>query len=559
LNKLKKYVSLQVYKKLAVMLGISYTYEADFIKALALILNKEELALYQSYIVKRARRNVHSSHRRKRRKSESAPSIKLPPIMNLSERDIDSLLPELEAYHGIYSPLFARREQRDSSLAYLHGLLLDIPNKSVESMVLAMEGAHENKIRSLQHFAGKGAWDDDKILLRHRKEVAHTLGEEDGVIIVDGCDFLKQGKDSSGVYRQYCGEVGKRANCQAGVFLAYASRKGFTLLDRRLYLPEAWLSDEFASLRRKCGIPEDISFQTKNQLTVEMLTGIYQAGHLPYKWLTCDEAFGRDTKFLDAVASMVYYFAEIPCDTHVWLDRPETHIPPYSGRGPYPKYERLKSGEPDSERVDRLIAELSPDSWTTHIVKEGEKGPIVCEFASIRVVTRRDKLPGPDNWLIVRRNRHTGEVKYYLSNAPLDTSIETFVWLSGMRWPIETSFKQCKQEVGMGDYQLRSWRGWHHHMTLCILAHFFLVRISRKLANKAPNLTLEQTVLLLRAVLPRQSFDAKWAIAILKYRRRRNYAAYLSHRRKLFKELNLSSHTIIPIICEEHSVSLGKI
>lgn len=518
------------------MLGISYKFEADFIKALELLLTPSELVLYQSYIVKHARRSVHCSHRPKRRTVEPKPSIKLPPIMNLTERDIDSLLPELEAYHDIYSPLFTRREQRDSSLDYIHGLLLDIPNKSVESMVLAMEGTDGNKIRSLQHFAANGAWDDDKILNRHRKEVAHTLGEDDGVIIADGSDFLKQGTDSAAVYRQYCGEVGKRANCQAGVFLGYASRKGFTLLDRRLYLPQEWLSDEFASRRQKCGIPEDIPFQTKNQLTVEMLTNIYQAGELPYKWLTCDEAFGRDTKFLDAVGSMVYYFAEVPCDTHVWLDRPETHIPPYSGRGPYPKYERLKAGEPNSQRVDSLIANLSPDSWSIHTVKEGEKGPIVCDFASIRVISRRGTLPGAETWLIIRRNRQTGEVKYYLSNAPLHTPIETFVWLSGMRWPIETSFKQCKQEVGMGDYQLRSWRGWHHHMTLCILAHFFLVRIILKLANKAPYLTLEQTALLLRAVLPRHSFDdVKWVIDVLKYRRRRNYAAYLSHKKSCSK------------------------
>ena len=543
LNKLGKHVPPAVHEKLKVIENRSYPTEYEFIKAIEIVLNKRYIAFYQPIILRYALRSLRPCHR-KRKKAVMEPinPITPPPILTLTPNDIDNLTVELKAYHSAYSPLFNRREQREISLDYLNGLLLNIPKKSIESMVLAMNGDAPNAIRAMQNFASRGVWSDEKILIRHRKEVDITLGENNGVIIGDGSDFHKQGKNSAAVKRQYCGELGKRANCQAGVFLGYASSKGYTLLDRRLYVPEEWVDDEsFAELRRKCGIPEDIEFKTKNQLTVEMLKEIYESAVLRYKWFTCDEAYGRDTEFLDAIDPMVFYFAEVPCDTQVWLKRPETHIPPWGGKGRKPTKEKLIEGEPPSQRVDKIASTLSDDQWSTHIIKEGAKGPIVAQFAFLPVINRRDKLPGKEVWLIIRRNVKTDEIKYYLSNAPIHTPITTFVWLSGMRWPIETCFKQCKQEVGMGDYQLRTWLGWHHHMTLCLLAHFFLVRIKLKLENKAPALTLEQTIDILRTLLQQRNFDAIWVIEVLNYRRRRNYAAYLSHRKKRIhdlKELN---------------------
>ena len=169
---------------------------------------------------------------------ETAPELKLEP------QDIENLLDELRDYHAIYSPLFYRREQQGWYEKYVRGLLLDIPDKSIEPMILALQGADPNAVRAMQHFISEGAWDDTLILKRHWREVNLDLGEEEGVFILDGSDFLKQGDDSTGVKRQYCGEVGKVANCQAGVFLGYASSKGYALLDRRLYIPQEWLEDD---------------------------------------------------------------------------------------------------------------------------------------------------------------------------------------------------------------------------------------------------------------------------------------------------------------------------
>jgi SRSO17 transposase len=445
----------------------------------------------------------------------------------------ERLLPELEAYHQVYSPLFQRREQREQSLRYLQGLLSTSPNKSSECMVLHMSGNQPNTIRALQQFIGQGAWDDAAILAQHWREVAQDLGEEEGVLILDGSDFPKQGQESVGVKRQWCGQLGKRANCQAGVFLGYASRKGQTLLHRRLYMPKEWLTQAvYAERRTRCGVPATLTFQTKPQLGLAMLRQVAEAGTLPFRWLTCDEAFGRDREFLAQAAAYVTLFAEVPHDTLVWPQRPATAVPAWSGRGRKPLHARVVPATPTPQTVAALAAALPTSAWSQQTVKEGSKGPLVAEFACLRVVAAHAGLPDPDYWLILRRQPNTSELKTYLSTAPANTPHRTFVWLSGMRWPLETCFEEGKQEIGLGDYQTRTWTGWHHHMTLCILAHFFLVRLRLKLKEEAPALTLPQTILLLQSILPLPNFDATLALDIVLYRQRRNHAAYRSHRKK---------------------------
>ncbi len=409
------------------------------------------------------------------------------PVMDLSPRDLDNLVEALREYHAIYSPLFQRREQREGAEKYLHGLLLEIPRKSIEPMVLALEGANAKPVRTMQLFISEGAWDDDTLLKRHWQEVDTYLGEGDGVLTLDGSDFLKQGQESVGVKRQYCGEVGKRANCQAGVYVGYASRKGYTLLDRRLYLPQEWVEDEaFAERRRRCGVPVGITFKTKPTLGWEMIEAVHQSGSLRARWVTCDEAFGRDTSLLDHLDGIgLWYLAEVPHDTQVWRQRPATAVPAWSGQGRKPMRTRVLAGETEPEEVAQLAAWLPVDRWVRRTIKEGSKGPLVARFAALRVIAVREGLPGPEVWLVLRRNLWTGELKTYLCNAPADTPLAALVRLSGMRWPIETCFEDGKQHLGMGDYEVRSWRGWHHHMTLCVLAHGFLVRTRLKL-KKSP-------------------------------------------------------------------------
>jgi SRSO17 transposase len=354
--------------------------------------------------------------------------------------------------------------------------------------VLALAGAHPHAVRAMQAFISEGAWDDDALLLQHWKEVEQDLGEADGVLMVDGSDFPKQGVHSAGVKRQYCGELGKRANCQAGVFVGYVGTQGYTLLDRRLYLPVEWVTDDaYTARRRQCGIPPATTFHTKPELAVAMLTTVVKTQLLGCRWVVADEAFGGNPGFLEGVAGLgLWYFTEVPHTTRVWGERPATHVPPWRGRGRHPQRERLVEGAPETCTVMEVAAALPAEAWARQTSKAGSQGPLVAEFAALRVVAVRDALPGPDVWLVLRRHLDTGEVKTYLCNAPVDTALATHVRMSGMRWPIETCFEDSKQLLGMGDYEVRGWVGWHHHMTLVILAHFFVVRLRLRL-KKSPS------------------------------------------------------------------------
>ena len=232
-------------------------------------------------------------------------------------------------------------------------------------------------------------------------------------------------------------------------------------------------------------MPPDTVFQTKPQLGAAMVQAVRQAGTLRCRWVTGDEDFGRDPALLDQIAAVgLWYFAEVPHDTRVWLARPATGIPPWSGRGRPPPREQVMADAPAPHTVAELAAALPASAWSRHLIKEGSTGPIVADCAALRVVAVRDRLPGPAVWLVLRRNGETGELKTYLRHAPAATPLAALVRVSGLRWPIERCFEEGKQQLGLGDYEGRSWRGWHPHMTLCLLAHCFLVRLHCRWGGK---------------------------------------------------------------------------
>ena len=410
----------------------------------------------------------------------------LPPRLDLTLKEVEGLADELVAYHAEFADLYYRVEQANWGLAYLQGLMAPVETKAIQPMAMALEGGD---IQAMQQFIGQGKWQDEKLLKKHWQLVNETLGEEDGVWITDGSGFPKKGEHSVGVGRQWCGQLGKVANCQVGVFGAYASRKGYTLLDRRLYLLEEWFGEEYRGRWEKCGVPDDTVFKTKPELALEMLKAVVAEGTLDFRWVAGDEAYGRDTAFLDGVASLdIWYFAEVPHNTRVWQTRPQTAVPEWAGRGPQPTKERLAEGEPEAKRVDAIAAAVPEEEWKACLIKEGSKGPMVAEFAFRRVVAVRDDLPGPEVWLVLRRSLGAEpELKAYLSNAPADTPHTELVRIAGMRWPVETALEDGKDGLGMGDYMVRSWLGWHHHMTECILAHHFLVRLQKRLKRGLPH------------------------------------------------------------------------
>jgi SRSO17 transposase len=407
-------------------------------------------------------------------------------MMHLASRDVDAMAEELVTYHEQFHDLFQRREQREWSAFYLRGQLADLERKTVEPMVLATQGPDAAAVRAGQQFLGQGAWDDTAIVARHQRLVAESLGEPDGVVIFDGSGFPKQGTHSVGVARQYCGAVGKIANCQHGVFAAYVSRKGYTFLDRRLYMPEAWFDEAHAALRQRYGVPAALTFQTEPQLALAMLDGLVERGAVPFAWVVADEHYGMVPSFLDGVeAREKWYFAEVPTSTQVWVGAPPIEPLTPGAVGRPRKHRRVAHGEAKAQEVAQVAAGLPATAWQRYTIKEGSKGPIEALFAFVRVTRARRGRPGASAWLVCRRSMgEPSGVKLFLSNAPATCPPEDLVRVSGLRWPVETAIEEAKGELGMDHYETRTWRGWHHHMTQTLLAHHFLVRMRLKVKKK---------------------------------------------------------------------------
>lgn len=417
----------------------------------------------------------------------AAPPSGQPPSGNLAPRDSEQLALELSDYYAEYAPLFVRSEQRLWGQLYLRGQLSELERKSIEPMVLRERGKDSNAVRAVQQFIGEGSWDDDRILEHHQQLVAQDLGEPDGTVILDGSGFPKKGEHSVGVQTQYCGALGKIANCQQGVFLAYASSQGHAFLDRRLYMPKLWFEEAHAHLRKKCGVPPKLKFKTEPKLGLEMITNLCERGTLPFLWVNADEHYGMNTEFLDGVNELgKWYFTEVPVDTMVWHQDVEI-LPAGLGQSGNLKAGRPRLGprvareELPPKQVREIGTSLPAKAWKQFTIKEGAKGPITADFAFVRAVSKRGRRPGHEVWVIFRRSiSDPKEIKYFLSNAGEKIAKTDLVHQAGFRWPIETALEEGKSELGMDHYETRTWLGWHHHMTLTFLAHYFLVRLRVK-------------------------------------------------------------------------------
>jgi SRSO17 transposase len=365
------------------------------------------------------------------------------------------------------------------------GQFSELERKSIEPMALHVEGGD---VRSMQKLISDAVWDEEKMLKKHHELVNEDMGDPEGVLIFDETGFPKKGNDSVGVSRQYCGTLGKVDNCQVGVFTAYASRHGYVLLDKRLFVPKKWFGEDYEEKRKKCKIPEDMAFKTKPQLAVEMFEHLQKEGTVPFKYVVADTIYGNSPEFLSAVdkCTGVTYFVAVSSDTLCWLRAPGVKEKTYTYRGEVRTKRVITKGEKEPITVESFAKHLNDFFWYRRKVSEGTKGPIEYEFTKRRVILCKKGCPEKTVWLIVKRTLGDHPTYwFYISNAPLSTRLKTFVWLSGIRWAIEQCFEETKTELGMDHYEVRKYPGWNHHILTSMLAHFFLWHLKIRLGKKS--------------------------------------------------------------------------
>ena len=381
-------------------------------------------------------------------------------------------------FHAYFAPLFGRREARDHSRHYLQALLVQSgERRNAENLSETVPAS----ARVMQRFLAESPWDDDTVIGRLQEYLGPRLGHPEAVWVLDGSDFPKQGRKSVGVARQYCGRLGKVANCQAGMFLAYVSPLGRALVDKRLYLPESWTSD--TDRCAAAGVPEESrNYRSKTKLALEMLERALARGHLKAGWVAGDDAFGMSPSFREGLAALgMRYVLDVPGGTTVWPLEPAWTSPEYQGIG-RPRKPRLKGGQ--RRTLVERSAELPEEAWREITVAEGSQGPRSYQFSAQRVRSTSKRKPGEIHWAVYRRNRDGSEPRYYLSNAPEDTSLETLAYVGGSRWRIETEFETEKSDVGLDEYETRTWAGWHHHVALCLLGGAFLLSLQQAWGEK---------------------------------------------------------------------------
>lgn len=385
----------------------------------------------------------------------------------LDPRIPEGMLDRLERFVEPFAARLTSREQGQHAWEYMAGLFSDVKRKNSETIAYL----HDQDRQAMQKFMGQSPWEDGPLIEELAQQIGRELGEPDGVLVFDPSAFKKQGKDSVGVARQWCGRLGKIDNCQVGVYLGYASRKEHALVDVRLYLNREWANDK--KRRKKCGVPREIRFRTRHALALEMLAEHGTA--LPHAWVAGDDEMGRSSAFRRELRGLgERYLLAVPSNTLVRdLD---AEPPPYKGRGRHPQV--------PFTRVDRWCAALPKKAWISVDVRDAARGPLVVECVKTGVRAKTDRRRnGPEETLVVlRETQSDGTIKhdYYLSNASAETPLAEFARVAKAEHRIEECLERAKGEAGLAQYQVRNWRGWHHHQTLSLLATWFLTQEDRR-------------------------------------------------------------------------------
>jgi SRSO17 transposase len=371
-----------------------------------------------------------------------------------ARREVVSWAKQLAEVTERIGPRFLRSEPRQHALVYLQGLLSSVERKN--SWQLA-EQAGEPGPHKFQHLLGRAAWEADEVRDDLQAYVREHLADPEGVLIVDETGFLKKGEQSVGVQRQYSGTAGRIENCQIGVFLAYHAARGHAFLDRALYVPEEWAQDQ--PRRRAAGVPAEMRFATKPVLARQMLERALQNG-VPARWVSGDSVYGNDGKL------------------RLWLEEQQmAHVLGVSGN----HFVWIGGSQ---QKVSTVAAQVSPEGWSRLSAGQGSKGPRWYDWAAVETNSLHE---GWTRWLLVRRSvENPQERAYYRVFAPAETRLEEMVAVAGKRWAVEECFAAAKGECGLDEYEVRSWTGWHRHVTLALLAHAYLTVVRAQTLGETP-------------------------------------------------------------------------
>src|SRR5712691_5982718 len=364
----------------------------------------------------------------------------------------------LAEVHERIAPRFRRAEVRSRARRFLEGLLAPVERKNGWQLA---EELGEHGPRGVQRLLGEADWDEDAVRDDLRAYVAEHLAEANGMLVIDETGFIKKGKKSAGVARQYSGTAGRRENSQIGVFLLYASSQGAAFLDRELYLPEEWTTDRVRC--REAGIPDERAFATKGELAQQMLSRAFSA-EVPAKWVVGDTVYGYDEMRSWLENQRRNYVLAVP-ETHlVWI-----------------------AGEP--QPVGLVAALLPAQAWVVLSAGEGSQGPRLYEWAWLSLPEEPEAGSDRGSWLLIRRSlADPSKRAYYRVSGPAGTMLAEAVRVAGSRWSIEEGLEEAKGEAGLDQYEVRTWTAWYRHITLALLAHAVLV-VMRAQEKKEPETT----------------------------------------------------------------------
>jgi SRSO17 transposase len=400
---------------------------------------------------------------------------------------IRALKPRLAEYLSGFADCFGRRDTREHLSVYVQGQLSDLREKSIEPMALKA-GVPP---RTLQEFVASYRWDEDGLRRRLHTIVAAEHASPRSIGIIDETSDVKKGLKTPGVQRQYCGAVGKQENCIVTVHLGYAVDDFHTLLDGELFLPEGWSNDRERC--REAGIPDTMIYRPKTEIALELYDRSVANG-IRFEWLTFDEWYGSKPPFLRALDERRQKFiGEVHKDFTAWTQPPRVTERPFRrrGRGRPRRTPRVVAGSQAPMTVAEMMRfhrPLREQEWKRYRIKDGEKGPMVWEIKHVLIYPRNEEgLPEKGYHVIVARNvLDPTEIKYFVSNAPPETSVQTMLLVAFSRWRVERCFEDEKGELGLDHYEGRWYQGLKRHMIITTVSHLFLAKVHRELRGEKP-------------------------------------------------------------------------